>query len=163
MGTELPTKVMLGQTLVLMQMTFLNNVRKVGSLVLSRTSCCNNVLPHMMISEDTSLMLSVFDSTCHRATLQLNEALYIVSSKIIGRQNDFSPPTPFETCGRNVTVCSANICCYRSNTFSITEMLSVSINIQTIVLNTHEQTLDKCDFRKITTASHTTKECFPHG
>jgi hypothetical protein len=29
MGTELPTKVMLGQTLVLMQMTFLNNVRKV--------------------------------------------------------------------------------------------------------------------------------------
>jgi hypothetical protein len=30
--------VMLGQTLVLMQMTFLNNVRKVGRLVLSRTS-----------------------------------------------------------------------------------------------------------------------------
>jgi hypothetical protein len=39
MGTELPTKVMLGQTLVLIQMTFLNNVRKVGRLVLSRTSC----------------------------------------------------------------------------------------------------------------------------
>jgi hypothetical protein len=39
MGPELPTKVMLGQTLVLMQMTFLNNVRKVGRLVLSRTSC----------------------------------------------------------------------------------------------------------------------------
>jgi hypothetical protein len=39
MGTELLTKVMLGQTLVLMQMTFLNNVRKVGRLVLSRTSC----------------------------------------------------------------------------------------------------------------------------
>jgi hypothetical protein len=37
MGTELPTKVMLGKTLVLMQMTFLNNVRKVGRLVLSRT------------------------------------------------------------------------------------------------------------------------------
>jgi NhaP-type Na+/H+ or K+/H+ antiporter len=36
MGTELPTKVMLRQTLVLMQMTFLNNVRKV---VISRTSC----------------------------------------------------------------------------------------------------------------------------
>jgi hypothetical protein len=30
MGTDLPTKVMLGQTLVLMQMTFLSNVRKVG-------------------------------------------------------------------------------------------------------------------------------------
>jgi hypothetical protein len=39
MGTELPTKVMLGQTLVLMQMTFLDNVRKVGRLVLSRTFC----------------------------------------------------------------------------------------------------------------------------
>jgi hypothetical protein len=39
MGTKLPTKVMLRQTLVLMQMTFLNNVRKVGRLVLSRTSC----------------------------------------------------------------------------------------------------------------------------
>jgi hypothetical protein len=39
MGTELPTKVMLGQTLVLMQMAFLNNVRKVGRSVLSRTSC----------------------------------------------------------------------------------------------------------------------------
>jgi hypothetical protein len=39
MGTELPTKVMLGQPLDLMQMTFLNNVRKVGRLVLSRTSC----------------------------------------------------------------------------------------------------------------------------
>jgi hypothetical protein len=42
MGTELPTKVMLGQTLVLMQMTFLNTVRKVGKLVLSRTSCFFN-------------------------------------------------------------------------------------------------------------------------
>jgi hypothetical protein len=39
MGTELPIKVMLGQTLVLLQMTFLNNVRKVGRLVLSRNSC----------------------------------------------------------------------------------------------------------------------------
>jgi hypothetical protein len=39
MGTDLPTKFMLGQTLVLMQMTFLNNVRKVSRLVLPRTSC----------------------------------------------------------------------------------------------------------------------------
>jgi hypothetical protein len=44
MGTELPTEVMLGQTLVLMRMTFLNNVRKVGRLVLSRTYCINGVL-----------------------------------------------------------------------------------------------------------------------
>jgi hypothetical protein len=39
MGTKLPSMVMLGQTLVLMQMAFLNNVRKVGRSVLSRTSC----------------------------------------------------------------------------------------------------------------------------
>jgi hypothetical protein len=39
MGTELPTKVMLGQTLVLMQIIFLNSLRKVGRLVISRTSC----------------------------------------------------------------------------------------------------------------------------
>jgi hypothetical protein len=39
MGTELPTKVMLGQTLVSMKMIFLSNVGKVGRLVLSRTSC----------------------------------------------------------------------------------------------------------------------------
>jgi hypothetical protein len=39
MGTELPTKVMLWQTLVLMKMAFLYNIRKVGRLVLSRTSC----------------------------------------------------------------------------------------------------------------------------
>jgi hypothetical protein len=39
MGTDLPTKVMLGKTLILIQMTFLNNVRKVGRLVLSRNSC----------------------------------------------------------------------------------------------------------------------------
>jgi hypothetical protein len=45
MGIELPTKVMLGQTLVLMQMTFLNNVRKVGRLGLSRTSCSSDVKP----------------------------------------------------------------------------------------------------------------------
>jgi hypothetical protein len=45
MGTELPTKVMLGQTLVLMQMTSLNNVRKVRKLVLSRTSCFERKSP----------------------------------------------------------------------------------------------------------------------
>jgi hypothetical protein len=38
-GTESPTKVMLEQKLVLMQMTFLNIVMKVGRLVLYRTSC----------------------------------------------------------------------------------------------------------------------------
>jgi hypothetical protein len=46
MGTELPTKVILGQELVLMQNTFLNNVRKVGRLVLSRTSCLAYVNKH---------------------------------------------------------------------------------------------------------------------
>jgi hypothetical protein len=61
MGTELPTKVILGQTLVLMQMTFLNNVRKVGRLVLSRASCLqsqvvtnfNKIRPETIISDET--------------------------------------------------------------------------------------------------------------
>jgi hypothetical protein len=44
MGTELPIKVMLWQKLVLLQMAFLNNVRIVGRLVLSRTSCLCIVL-----------------------------------------------------------------------------------------------------------------------
>jgi hypothetical protein len=44
MGTELPTKVMLGKKLVLMQMTFLNNARKVGRLVLSRASSSFQVI-----------------------------------------------------------------------------------------------------------------------
>jgi hypothetical protein len=35
---------MLGQTLVLMQMTFLNNVRKVGRLVRPITSCLISVI-----------------------------------------------------------------------------------------------------------------------
>jgi hypothetical protein len=39
MWEELLTKVMLGQTLFLMQITLLNNLRKVGRLGLSRTSC----------------------------------------------------------------------------------------------------------------------------
>jgi hypothetical protein len=52
--------------------------------------------------------------------------LYLISVEIVGSQNKFSsPPTPFETRGRNVTVCPANMCCYHSNTFSITEMLSL--------------------------------------
>jgi hypothetical protein len=41
MGTALATKVMLGQTLVLMQTRFLNNARKVSILVLSGNSCYN--------------------------------------------------------------------------------------------------------------------------
>jgi hypothetical protein len=44
MGTGLPTKVMLGQTLILMQITFLNYERKVGRLVLSRTTFFQFVL-----------------------------------------------------------------------------------------------------------------------
>jgi hypothetical protein len=55
MGTELPTKVMLGQTLALMQMTFLNNVRKVGRLVLSRTSCFISFFP---LSVNTEYLVS---------------------------------------------------------------------------------------------------------
>jgi hypothetical protein len=59
MGTELPIKVMLGQTLVLMQMTFLNNVRKVGRLVLSRTSCFveNLLTTFLVLFRDIFLVL----------------------------------------------------------------------------------------------------------
>jgi hypothetical protein len=54
-GTELPTKVMLGQTLVLMQTTFLNNVRKVGRLVLSRTSCLKNSIYESVLIRNASI------------------------------------------------------------------------------------------------------------
>jgi hypothetical protein len=51
--------------------------------------------------------------------------LYFIPVEMIGSQNKFfSPPTPIETHGRDVTVCPANICWYHSNTFSITGMLS---------------------------------------
>jgi hypothetical protein len=65
MGTELPTKVMLGQTLVLMQMTFLNNVRKVDRLVLSRTSCfkCMQLLTGYSFHEN-NIMMSKWNIQC---------------------------------------------------------------------------------------------------
>jgi hypothetical protein len=59
-GTELPIKVMLGQTLVLMQMIFLNNLRKVGRLVLSRTSCSASLLNLFAIFPNSSLFSSCF-------------------------------------------------------------------------------------------------------
>jgi hypothetical protein len=57
MGTELPTKVMLRQTLVLMQMPFLNNVIKEGRLVLSRTS-----FTRLLFRSHAVGILDVFDS-----------------------------------------------------------------------------------------------------
>jgi hypothetical protein len=62
MGTELPTNVMFGQTLVLMQMTFLNNVRNVVRLVLSRTSC---------------LFVS-YDSRCKQRLFPLNSVIQLI-------------------------------------------------------------------------------------
>jgi hypothetical protein len=85
MGTELPAKVMLGQTLVVMQMPFLNNVRKVGRLVLFRTSC----LMHMLCSHKYS-QLFLFNSLCfkismcnsHQERLEMNtEILYLLLYK----------------------------------------------------------------------------------
>jgi hypothetical protein len=60
-----------------------------------------------------------------RSFVEIQEPqLYVVPSEMVGRQNNFSsPPTLFETRGRNVTVCPANICCCDSDTFFITEML----------------------------------------
>jgi hypothetical protein len=57
-------------------------------------------------------------------SMKLTLSQYHSPTKLMGRQNKFSsPPTPFETRDRNVTVGPANICCYHSNTFSITEMI----------------------------------------
>jgi hypothetical protein len=68
MGTDLPTEVMLGQTLVLMQMTFLNNVRIVGRLVLSRTSCFFPVIfqfrPTVQNFREFCLSLHVSEQPC---------------------------------------------------------------------------------------------------
>jgi hypothetical protein len=56
--------------------------------------------------------------------------VYRIPAKMIGSQNKFSsPPTPFETCGRNVAICPAHICHYHSGTFSITEMLSANYTL----------------------------------
>jgi hypothetical protein len=55
MGPELPTKVMLGQKLVLMQMTFLNNIRKVDRLVLSRTSCLFRIISQNQRPTDSTV------------------------------------------------------------------------------------------------------------
>jgi hypothetical protein len=62
--------------------------------------------------------------------LTIHLHLYHISAKLIGSQNKFSSlPIPFEICGRNVTVCPANMCCYRSGTSCITETLSSCSNV----------------------------------
>jgi hypothetical protein len=73
MGTELPTEVMLGQTLVLMQMIFLNFVRKVGRLVLSRTSCY--VIPSIEQNGD-----------CERSELRNSNVINFWSLNSVRRQ-----------------------------------------------------------------------------
>jgi hypothetical protein len=58
---------MLGQMLVLMQMTFLNNARKVGRLVLSRTSCYHLcLLLHVMVVTCTH---TYADINCYQFTV----------------------------------------------------------------------------------------------
>jgi hypothetical protein len=65
MGTELPAKVILGQTLVLMQIPFLNNVRNVGRLVLSRTSCFCSVASWLVTGH--AIMLQIIKRHCTNA------------------------------------------------------------------------------------------------
>jgi hypothetical protein len=66
---------------------------------------------------------------------------YLIPAKMTGSQNKLSsPPTPFETRGRNVTVCPANIYCYHSDTFSFSEMLSASLCKYTDNRSQHSRT-----------------------
>jgi hypothetical protein len=60
---------MLGQTLVLMQMTFLNNVRKVGRLVLSRTSCFYKSMLLPAIRRAANAITDTFSMIEHVANL----------------------------------------------------------------------------------------------
>jgi hypothetical protein len=66
MGTELPTEIMLGQTLVLTKMKFLNNVRKVGRLVLSRIFCFHSAVTSsvLLLSALLPEVLSLIKSDC---------------------------------------------------------------------------------------------------
>jgi hypothetical protein len=74
MGTELPTKVILGQTLVLMPMTFLNNVRKVGRLILSRTSCFLGNIRCLHVS----VFLTSFHTVCRPICMSWYIELYCI-------------------------------------------------------------------------------------
>jgi hypothetical protein len=81
MGTELPTKVILEQTLVLMQITLLNNVRKVGRLVLPRTSCYNRktrlksswIFPSFTRSEIINLCKFIVELLASKINLLINK------------------------------------------------------------------------------------------
>jgi hypothetical protein len=82
---------------------------------------CLLLIPKVLRNE---IIRSIVVCVCEMS-LVTSMVLYVVPSKMTGRQNNFSStPTPFETRGRNVTVCPAKICCCNCNTFYITEMLS---------------------------------------
>jgi hypothetical protein len=93
-----------------------------------------------------------------------NKLLYLIPAKMIGSQNKFSsPPTPFETRGRNVTVCPANICCYFSD---LKFCLPATLCKYTDVLNTRDRTnsyMISVTWQKLLWESQQTKECYTHG
>jgi hypothetical protein len=89
MGTELPTKIILGQTLVLMQITFLNNVRKVGRLVLSRTFCFKSQsnMADMFVNNNFGLGL-ILQKSQHQISQSVNTANFLkfnleVTTKVV--------------------------------------------------------------------------------
>jgi hypothetical protein len=105
----------------------------------------------------------------HTQHTKFASGLYVVPSKMIGCQNNFSsPPTPFETHGRNVSLsCKHLLSFYYFLHYWNAICLLHSTNIQTILLNTHEQTnssLINVTWQKLLLrVTEQTKECFPHG
>jgi hypothetical protein len=83
--------------------------------------------------------------------------LYIMPSMMIDHQNNSSPPTPFATHGRNITVCPAVTpspilsallkCCLPTTLYQYSHNCSLRSQINKLLP-------DKCDLTKITTASY---------
>jgi hypothetical protein len=89
--------------------------------------------------------------------------LYLIPTKLICGQNQFSsPPTPFETRGRNVTICPANICCYHCGTSSILKCsLPTTLYKYTNTCSQHSRT--NLTLTSLLHATQLSKECFLHG
>jgi hypothetical protein len=86
MGTELPTKVMLVQTLVLMQITWWINLWKVGRLVLSRTSYYGFQRTKLIMRLNSGIpdFRKWFNSSCIR--MEICRSLHITKRHVINKR-----------------------------------------------------------------------------